>query len=109
MAPKKAEGKKTEEEGPRVYVKIDVSWSGPLLVGLGQLTFSLHLIACNNLAKLMVCCSQRQDPACSLTHSRAKLSPCNQIHQAQTGFLLERSSARLSASQAGACTGALKS
>ena len=34
MAPKKAEGKKPEDDGPRVYIKVDVSCSSALLVSL---------------------------------------------------------------------------
>ena len=32
MAPKKAETKRTDGEGPKVYLKVDVSWPRPLLV-----------------------------------------------------------------------------
>lgn len=32
MAPKKPDGKKPEGEGPRVYIKVDVSWTDALLV-----------------------------------------------------------------------------
>lgn len=32
MAPKKADSKKTEDDGPKVYVQINVSWSSALLV-----------------------------------------------------------------------------
>ncbi|DBA74219.1 TPA: hypothetical protein ACH3X1_011009 [Trebouxia sp. C0004] len=31
MAPRKAEIKRTEHEGPKVYLKLDVSWTRPLL------------------------------------------------------------------------------
>ncbi|KAL3133578.1 hypothetical protein ABBQ38_007425 [Trebouxia sp. C0009 RCD-2024] len=31
MAPKKTDGKKPEGEGPRVYIKVDVSWTDSLL------------------------------------------------------------------------------
>ena len=49
MAPKKADAKKPEDEGPRVYVQIEVTWTAPLLVcpcPLGdQPTIRLHLPA----------------------------------------------------------------
>lgn len=43
MAPKKAEVKKPEEDGPRVYIKVDVSCSN------AQLVSSFPVLGSNNL------------------------------------------------------------
>ena len=49
MAPKKAEGKKPEEDGPRVYVKISVSPAGCLLVSFSQPAGSLCSNRCRSV------------------------------------------------------------
>lgn len=100
MAPKKAEVKKPEEEGPRVYIKVDVSCSNAQLVSPFLVLGCKHPDQREQGLIVRGLYRQQKSPASSHTHFQAKQMPCSQIGWSQALLFLETLSAHSFAGQA---------